>query len=130
MMVQEVVHALTTKMKSDHLLTTLLGGQHIYRNRSRATIQNPSVAYTVLWNGTVENYSPITIQFDIWAKSYENVTSIEKRIFELLHSDTPVVHGGIKMWSVCDGSFDFQEEDQSEFHRGVIYKFIPARLNG
>lgn len=130
MVVIELLNAVVPLLKADATLVELLGGQHIYRNRSRATIQNPSVTYSVLWNGVLENNSPVTIQFDIWGKTYESCLRVEQRLYELLHSDVATELGGMRMWSFFDGSFDFHEEDQSDYHRGAVYKFIPARENG
>lgn len=130
MAVLQTINAVVRRLKTDATLISLLGGAHIYRNRSRATIQNPSVTYTLLWNGIGENYAPITMQLDVWGKTYEKVLDIEKRIFELLHSDLPVVFGTLRLWSQFQNSFDYLEEDQSDHHKGIVYRLTPARLDG
>lgn len=122
----EVVRMLDTDTK----MLSFLGGPHIYRNRTRATIQVPSVAYTVVSEIVTENYAPCVVQFDIWANTAELLADIQLRIFQILHHDLPVKYGELDTWSQYENSFEFNEEDQSVLHRAVAYRFTPARLNG
>lgn len=126
-----IIDGFMAKLKSDQVLIALLGNSgRIYRNRTRATIEKPSVTYTLLWSGVNENYAPITVQFDVWADTYDKVLKIEERLYANLHHDLPIYFGGIKLWSQHESSFDYLEEDQSDNHRGVTFRFTPARLNG
>lgn len=127
----KVVEGVIQLLQNDETLSELLGGKHIYRNRSRASIQVPGVFYSVISDSLEENYSPVVLQFDMWTKSAEKMSQVQLRVFQLLHSDLPVeLPNELKCWSQFINGFDFGEDDQSVYHRAVDYRFTPARENG
>lgn len=125
-----VMEEVIRKLSTDGSLTSLLGGPYIYKNRTRATIQVPAITYAVVYEGVTENNGVTVVQFDVWAKSVQDLADIQLRVYQLLHSDLPVQLGGIKMWSQFENAFEFQEEDQGLYHKGAVYRFTSARLNG
>ncbi len=125
----DVVAALLQLLQNDEQLKTLLGGPQIYRSKSRASIQIPGVYYTVVSSVLQENLEPTLIQWDIWAKGAEQASSIEKRLYQLMHSDVPVTICGLKMWSQYEAGRD-DDPDQSTVRRLLDYRYTPARLNG
>lgn len=118
-------------LQNDPAMESLLGGKHIYRMRTRSSIQIPGVYYSVIGDSLDENYSPVVLQWDIWGQSAEQVARIQKRLYELLHSDLPVVlPNGLKTWCQFVNGFDFGEDDQAVYHRAVDYRYTPPRENG
>lgn len=124
-----IIAVLIVQLQTDPALNTLLGGPHIYRNRSKPRIQTPQVAYTVISNGLEENYAPASVQWDIWAPTLDDISLIEQRLMKLMHSDLPVTIGGLSMWSQFQTGFDFAETDETIAHRAMEFKYTPAREN-
>lgn len=125
-----VMEEVLRKLSTDATLTSLLGGSHIYKNRSRSTIQVPSVVYAVTYEDVRENTAVAVVQFDLWTKDVVKMSEVQLRVYQILHSDVPVTFGAVKMWSQFENAFEFQEEDQGMYHKGLIYRFTSARLNG
>jgi hypothetical protein len=134
MMWPDVIQALVAKLSADSLLTTYMGttdnSSFIYRSRTRVSIQIPCVVWTIISSTTNENYAPVVIQWDLFAKGAEQAAKIELRLFELMHADVPVQIGPLKMWSQLENGLDVHSEDQSVVHRALEYRYTPARQNG
>jgi hypothetical protein len=125
------VEASLTVLQNDSEMMALLGGKHIYRSRSRASIQIPGVYYSVVGNSLNENYSPVTLQWDIFGRSAQEVSDIEVRLFKLLHSEYPIdFPNSFRAWCQFQNGFDFGESDQNVYHRAVEYRYTPPRENG
>jgi hypothetical protein len=130
MMWADVIKASVAVLKGDSALTTLLGGQHIYRNKTRSTIQTPGVYWSVLWGDVWENLAPVTVQWDVFAYDANSSAAIELRLYELLHTDTVKEFDGLLMYSWFLGRFDFHDENQNLVHSAVEFKHLPPRHNG
>lgn len=135
MMWGTVVEKLLSYLQTDASMIALTGADddglaHIYKNRSRVDIQIPSVAYAVLASTVDENEAPVSIQWDVWAQTPEQMDGIELRLFQLMHRDLPIDIGGLLMWSMFLTRFDFADDDQSVYHSAVEYRYTPARENG
>lgn len=125
----DVVRAVLPRLQNDATLSELLGGPHIYKAKTLATIRTPGVYYSVVSTITTENYAPVVLQWDVWAQSAVAVEAIELRLFQLMHSDTPVEFNGLRMWSqVVEGHDD--DDEQGISRRSLEYRYTPARLNG
>jgi hypothetical protein len=125
-----VTRALVARCKTDTTLTTLLGGQHIYRNRTRTDIQIPSVAWSVLYSGVEENHAPVSVQIDVWAHGAEALEAIEVRLYQLLHDDLPQDFDGLLMWCQYGTRFDMHDAAEGVAHSAMEFRFTPARENG
>jgi hypothetical protein len=125
-----ILEEVLRKLSTDAAMTSSLGGPHIYKNKSRSTIQVPAITYAVTYEDVRENTAVAVVQFDVWAKDVRTMSDLQLRMYQILHSDVPVTFGTVKMWSQFENAFDFSEEDQGIFHRGAVYRFTSARLNG
>jgi hypothetical protein len=122
-----VVRDTIDRLKNDTALTTLLGGPHIYRSRTRSSIQIPGIYWSVIYEGVEENLAPVNIQWDIFATSATEQAAIEKRLYDLMHSDNPVQYATLLMWSQFLSRFDKHDDDQGEVLSGMEFKYTPSR---
>lgn len=127
---REIVEAWIAHLKKDTQLTALLGGAHIYRAKSRASIRTPGIYYSVVSNRVDENTAPVVIQWDIWTEGAKQAADIELRLFQLMHSDLPIEVEDLRMWSQLNDAFDSDMDDEGIVRRIVEYQYRPARLNG
>lgn len=126
----EVIKDIVQRMVSDVQLTGLLGGPHIYRNRTRVKIQIPGVYWTVIYASAEENLAPVNVQLDVFSLKAEQSAAIETRIYKLLHTDTIIQYQNLLMYSEFLSRFDMHDENEGVTHSAMEFKFTPARLNG
>jgi hypothetical protein len=129
-----VIKKVVARIRADSELETLMGGQHIYRNRTRSRIQIPGIYWTHIYEVPFENTSEIKFQFDYWGYGIEQVANIESRMYALFHFDTHTQFDGLDLWSQYAGSrnvyedtADVPEEEYGVEHKSDDYIFIPGR---
>ena len=130
MMWAQVIEACVITLKADDDLTALLGGQHIYRNRTRSSIQIPSVSWSVLWGDLQENLAPVSVQWDVFANDAVQLAAIELRLYKLMHTDTVMSISGLPMYAQYQGRYDLHDENQGVAHSALEWKYAPPRFNG
>lgn len=129
-----VIKKLVARIRNDATMVTLLGGQHIYRNRSRSRIQIPGIYWTHIYEVIHENTTEIKFQFDYWTNNVDTMAQVEAQMYALFHFDTNVNFDGLDLWSQYAGSrnvyedtADVNEEEFGVVHKSSDYIFIPGR---
>lgn len=124
----EIANKCLTKLFADAPLVELLGGNHIYRSRTRKNIKVPGVYYTIVNEQLGENEVEIVIQWDVWAEKTSQQVQIEQKLYELMHSDLPLDYSGLLMWSEYSGRHDLTDgEEEAQLHSALEFRYSTAR---
>lgn len=124
----QIANKCATKMVADAALVGLLGGEHIYRNRTRKNIKVPGVFYTIVSEVLDQNEVVVVIQWDVWAHDTAQQVAIEQRLYELMHSDLPMDYSGLLMWSEYGGRNDLTDgEEEAQQHSALEFRYSTAR---
>lgn len=59
----------------------------------------PSMRWTLIANTEGENWEQSLVQIDFWVRSLADATTLEGALRRLLHHETQVTIGGLKLWS-------------------------------
>lgn len=115
------------RMRSDPTLMTLLHSHFGPANATRP-VEVPSAEYIMTGDTESENFNPIRVQVDIFARGIRLAGLIEKRVRLLTHHDVGQVLGGERMWLQYQDArtVDFPS-DPGVIHRIVDFQFTPLR---
>lgn len=91
-------------------------------------VKVPSVEYLMTGDIESENFNPIQVQVDIFARGMREAGLIEKKVRLLTHHDVGQVLGGERMWLQYQDArtVDFPS-DPGVIHRIVDFQFTPLR---
>lgn len=124
----EIAAKCRARLLGDLALTTLLGGNHIYRSRTRKNIKVPGVFYTIVDESRDENEEVVVIQWDVWAFDTDQQVQIEQRLDELMHSDRIIDYTGLPVWSAFLGRHDLTDgEEEAQVHSALEFRYSTAR---
>ena len=123
----DVVQAVTARLRADTALVTTLGGPHIFKASATRPAQIPCVEWTILSDVYRENTEPMLVQFDVWSRGYAQSVAIEARLRTLLHRELPENFGGLLMWAQYSDSRDHAPPEPGVMHRSTDFFFEPAR---
>ena len=123
-----VVTEWVVRLAGDAQLVSILTGLHIYSANANRPVKVPSVEYIMVGDTESENFNPIQVQVDIFARGIRRAGLIEKRVRLLTHSDVGQVLGGERMWLQYQDArtVDFPS-DPGVIHRIVDFQFTPLR---
>jgi len=124
-----VIEHWTARLIGDAALTSVLGASGlIYPAQASRPVKVPSVEYQLLGDRETENFNPLSVQVDFWAKGIKKAAQIERRIRILTHRDVAQDLGGERMWlQYIDGrSLEYPAEPGVE-HRSLDFLFTPLR---
>lgn len=128
MTAQEVIRAVIAHLRADPELMQALGSaERIRRSRDMAQVDTPLLTYSLIDDGYSENTTRVLTQWDIWARGLSQAFVLEARLKALLHSDLPVVVGGVGMWMLYQGGRDHADPEPDIVHRSFDFLFQPIR---
>ena len=130
MMWDVVLPAWLDLLEADADLIAELGGSYIYPAQSARPVRVPSVEYTLpITDIEEENFNPITVQVDYWARGAPKAAAIERRIRLITHRDTARVVGGCRMWTqYLDSRSHEYPAELGVVHRSLDVRLTPVRL--
>ncbi len=102
----------------------------VYPAQSARPVRVPSVEYTLpITDIEEENFNPITVQVDYWARGAPKAAAIERRIRLITHRDTARVVGGCRMWTqYLDSRSHEYPAELGVVHRSLDVRLTPVRL--
>jgi hypothetical protein len=121
-----VVAALLAEVADVPEIAAIVGGR-VYFAGSGAFVV-PSVELTIVADTVSELWEPVTVQFDVWAKSFTDVRTIERILRRRYHHQLPIPIGGLNVWAqYSDGTVLASPERDKFFGRALRFTFTPLR---
>jgi hypothetical protein len=118
-----ILPALSETLLADEELVAALGGPHVYDAQSSKAIRVPSVESMMIDDRETENWNPIGIQFDFWARGRSTIAAIESRI-RLLCQDVAQELDGIP----CSISFVSATDLSYPADPGVLHRAVQIEI--
>lgn len=126
MMWDAVVKRIAATVMLDPALRELY--QDNMRMAGTGAFQPAMLEWTFIADAEDELWSPVTIQFDQWLRSMEDVVISERRLRVLFHQDLPAEYGGLIMWAQYQDGAVLAAPDRDGSHgRSVRFRFTPLR---
>jgi hypothetical protein len=126
MMWDHVMVRVTALMLADDILIALVGAN--VRMAGTGDHKVPLIEWSHIGDTQNELWAPISIQFDIWAHTMDDMRAIERRLHQLFNKDLPIDVGGLRMFSVYNDGSMLATPDRSNYEgRAVRFHFTPLR---
>lgn len=125
-----IIDQKVAQLLADAPLVALLGGPHVYKNRTKLHVQVPGVYWKVISTVRDENTDVVLVQWNIWAKGVEQGQAIEERLLGLMDSEQIQTIDGVKFWNkYVDGrDMDIDEgDDPGVYHRSLDFRYTVER---
>lgn len=88
----------------------------------------PVLEMWVIGDGESELWSTVTIQFDQWCLTMDDLVKSEQRLRRKFHRDLPVLFDEVRMWcQYLDGASLASPDRDSYFARAIRFRFTPLR---
>lgn len=126
----DATKALLGLAEGDTALIAALKGPKIYRRREYRKGSAPSVEYTIITTTLDESMEPVLTQWDIFATSLGQLTTIEARLRRIFHWVGWKMVGGVMMNSVYVDSRDHPPPEPGVWHRSIDFRHQPVRTRG
>lgn len=123
----DALEAVTDLLADDAELVEALEGPAIFRNGEHNEYRVPGLYWLVVSDIIEENTNPFRVQWDIYARDFDQALAIERRMRLLLHRDVPQTIGEIKMWTQLEDAQDIPYPTNEAVHRSMDWRFEPAR---
>jgi hypothetical protein len=117
------------RLQADTALTSVLGASGlIYPAQAARPVRIPSVEYLMTFDREEENFNPIAVQVDFWAKGIKKAAQIERRIRTLTHRDVAQDLEGERLWMQFEDARSIEfPSDPGVQHRALDFVFTPVR---
>lgn len=120
----------TAALLDDAALVDTLGGRHIYPAQAARPVRVPSVEYLTTSDREEENFNPIFIQVDFWARGMDQAATIEERLRSITHRDTARswTPDGLRLWTqYVDARTLPYPKDPGVVYRSMDFRFAGVR---
>ena len=122
----QVVKAQITEIMADPKLATIYGAN--VRMMGTGTQLVPSLEYMVIGDAETELWNPVTIQWDQWCFTMDDLIASERQLRRIFHQDLPVVMAGLRCWTQYTDGAPLTAPDRNDFHgRAIRFTVTPLR---
>jgi len=114
------------RLEGDATVASILGDRiYLWGDRE---FEVPSMTALLVVDTEDENWAPADWQFDIYARTFEDVVAVERAVRASLDRDWPIELGGHSFWTelVEARRLEGPSEDQI-YRRSLDFRFTPAR---
>lgn len=119
--------ALMQEVADDPTVAGVVGSRVIFATEG-ADYVVPGLEVSVLSDTVSELWNPLTIQFDIFARTFEQCAAVERVLRSRYHSQIPVTIGGMDVFAqYSDGTVLQLPARDKFFARAVRFTFTPLR---
>lgn len=90
---------LVAPIETDSDVKSVIGNPARFYMAGERKFEVESMRWQLIANTEGENYEESLIQLDFWVRSMDDVVTLEGALRRLLHHETEVTIGGIRLWS-------------------------------
>lgn len=122
----DVIWAISREAAADPILAGIYGS--VIRMGGTQEHAVPSLEYWIIGDSASELWEPVTIQWDQWVHTLEDLVISEAAIRTLFDHPVPVTIQGVIMWSEFTDGASLVAPDRAGFHgRAARFRFTPLR---
>jgi len=121
-----VVEGLLAEIANVPEIAAIVGSRVIFAGAGKWIV--PSIEATVITDTTREQWAPCTLQLDVWGKTFDHVTTIERILRQRYHTQLPIPIGELRCWAqYSDGTVLASPERDKIYGRALRFTFTPLR---
>lgn len=122
----DVFTAVRATLIADGTLTGVVPAADIYRAGDKA-FTVPAIEMTLVSDSKRETTSPVLIQFDLWAKTEAQLSTMEDRVLALVTDSVPMTLNGTVMWALYQTGRVLPGPDDGVLSRSFDVEYQPIR---